>query len=229
MIDQWYEQFALEITRFIRSKGFGLEDAEDICAQVFMEAVQRQPEDIAPRAWLYQVANSRIIDRWRADKRHATQALQDYDAVVSSCELSVQHVESVRSELASLPPLQRRVLELRFVQDLTVSETAEAIGRSIGAVKALQHRAQATLRHVPQNYVSPQAAREVWAAITARSDASMRQLSAQTGLSSATVKRSLDMLRAAGYVEFEDGEARARRVIVPRGDCVVVPRGHCHG
>jgi RNA polymerase sigma-70 factor (ECF subfamily) len=40
-----------------------------------------------------------------------------------------------------LSPDQRECLELRFLQDLTVAETAAAMGRKDGAVKALQHRA----------------------------------------------------------------------------------------
>jgi RNA polymerase sigma factor (sigma-70 family) len=222
VIEEWYEQYAPELTRFIRSRGFTTEDAEDLTAQVFLEAVQRQPEDIAPRAWLYRVANSRIIDRWRADGRRTTQALHDYEGVASSCELSVEQVDSVRSQLDRLPPLQRRVLELRFVQGLTLSETADALKRSIAAVKALQWRAQATIRKSPRSRpVSLKAVRCVWWAVTATPCASIRRLSAQIGLSPTTVKNALDVLRDAGYIEFEQNAVHARTIVMPFGPCTL--------
>ena len=48
--------------------------------------------------------------------------------------------------LAGLTEEQREVLSLRVVADLTVEQVAEVVGRSAGAVKALQRRALATLR-----------------------------------------------------------------------------------
>ena len=45
-----------------------------------------------------------------------------------------------------LVPDQRDVLLLRLVSGMTIDETATALGKSAGAVKALQHRAAAALR-----------------------------------------------------------------------------------
>ena len=46
----------------------------------------------------------------------------------------------VRAALAQLSPDQQEVLVLRVVAGLTAQEVAEATGRTVGAVKALQHR-----------------------------------------------------------------------------------------
>jgi RNA polymerase sigma-70 factor (ECF subfamily) len=54
--------------------------------------------------------------------------------------------ERVRELVASLPPDQRDVLLLRVVADLSIEDTAAALGKKPGAVKSLQHRAAASLR-----------------------------------------------------------------------------------
>ena len=54
--------------------------------------------------------------------------------------------EGAVRQLATLTDDQRAVLLLRVVADLSLAETAEVLGKPVGAVKALQHRALAKLR-----------------------------------------------------------------------------------
>ena len=56
--------------------------------------------------------------------------------------------------LQTLSPDQREVLLMRVVADLTLEQTAAALGKRVGAVKALQHRALASLRRVMEQAVS---------------------------------------------------------------------------
>ena len=49
--------------------------------------------------------------------------------------------EALREALAQLSPLQQQVIALRYMGGLTTGETAVVLGRSEGAIKALQHRA----------------------------------------------------------------------------------------
>jgi RNA polymerase sigma-70 factor (ECF subfamily) len=151
IIGQWYEQYAKEITHFIRSRGFSSEDADDLCAQVFLEAIQRQPQDTAPRAWLYAVARSRTIDKYRQNTRRNDAPLETWTAAVEMPEIK----EIPRAALLLLTPPQQRVIEARFLRDRDLEEVANELGVSVGAIKALQHRGVETLRQQFQGFTIP--------------------------------------------------------------------------
>lgn len=65
-------------------------------------------------------------------------------------------------------------------------------------------------------------ARRVWAAVTRRPTATVRELADDAGLPFGTVGAALRMLRDAGYIEFDPCTGRARRVLVP----FIITGGH---
>jgi RNA polymerase sigma-70 factor (ECF subfamily) len=127
-------------------------DAEDLTAQVFVRAVEqldttREPGQIA--AWLYRVAQNAIADYWRAFYRlplvgvdHVAPGWEPADEG-SRRQAPPDERASVRVNalLGSLPDRYRRVLELRFLQRMSVAETAHAMGITNGNAKVLQYRA----------------------------------------------------------------------------------------
>ena len=150
--EQVYDEHVVAIYRFVYARVGNRPDAEDLTAQVFVRAVEqldttRQPGQIA--AWLYRVAQNAIADYWRAFYRLP---LIGVDHVAPGWEPADEKLRpepvpddraSVRVEalLRGLPDRYRRVLELRFLQRLSVAETAQAMGISSGNAKVLQYRA----------------------------------------------------------------------------------------
>jgi RNA polymerase sigma-70 factor (ECF subfamily) len=150
--EQVYDQHVVGIYRFVYARVGNRPDAEDLTAQVFVRAVEqldtgREPGQIA--AWLYRVAQNAIADHWRAFYRlpvvgvdHVAPGWEPADdgarrATVPDDGASVR----VNALLGSLPDRYRRVLELRFLQRMTVAETAQAMGITSGNAKVLQYRA----------------------------------------------------------------------------------------
>ncbi|MEE8600545.1 SigE family RNA polymerase sigma factor [Euzebya tangerina] len=84
----------------------------------------------------------RLLAERRANRLHVA---GDADAARPA---PTEVVLSVRQALADLPPRQRAVMIHRFHGDLTVAETAEAMGTTIGAVKQLSVRARAALKEL---------------------------------------------------------------------------------
>jgi RNA polymerase sigma-70 factor (ECF subfamily) len=148
-----YDQHVAGIHRFVYARVGNRPDAEDLTAQVFTRAVEqldldRPPAQIA--AWLYRVAHNAVADYWRAFYR-----LPQVDveliatAWASPSAAADEHAEAdadraaarVAALLKRLPEQYARVLELRFLQRLSVAETASLLGVSHGNAKVLQYRA----------------------------------------------------------------------------------------
>jgi len=106
----------------------------------------------APAAYAYRVLVNLVHDRRRhLARRVVEQPLDDHDVagrpVVDHAEPVIDR-DAVIGAVRLLAPRQREVVVLRFFADLSVSDTAEAIGSSPGSVKTHTSRALARLREL---------------------------------------------------------------------------------
>jgi RNA polymerase sigma-70 factor (ECF subfamily) len=126
------------------------EAAEDVTSEVFHHALANLPRFEwrgAPfGAWLMRIAANAIADRWRRGSREQTDALENDPA---SAEPSPEEIE-FRAQLfrlvQELPIEQRKVVQMRFAEEKSIREIAQALGRTEGAVKQLQFRGIQALR-----------------------------------------------------------------------------------
>jgi RNA polymerase sigma-70 factor (ECF subfamily) len=103
-------------------------------------------------AWLYRIAYARTVDVLRQARRRPSLpldesllcALEPPDEAVMA-RLSYHEITGIMEELTSD---QRLVLRLRFGEDRSLAEIAQSLGRSVGSVKALQHRGLTRLAQV---------------------------------------------------------------------------------
>ncbi len=141
--------------------------AEDVCQDTYVIAIRhigtlKGRTDEAFFAWLRSIAENKLTDAiraMRAIKRGGNgQVIETIDAQASSVialldlmsvdehtpsQLAVRHelVARVRSAVAALPADYRDAVQLRYVQGLSVIETAQRMGRAEGAVRMLCCRA----------------------------------------------------------------------------------------
>lgn len=123
-------------------------EAEDITSEVFERAMANlsrfEWRGVPLVAWLYRIAANAMADRRRETGRDSAEPPPDVPDSRESYEIERR---AMLFELVDrLPEAQRRVIEMRFVEEKSIREIAAALGRTEGAVKQLQLRALANLR-----------------------------------------------------------------------------------
>jgi RNA polymerase sigma-70 factor (ECF subfamily) len=153
-----YEAYFDKIYRYIMLKIGDRTEAEDMTQQVFIKALKSLPsykyKDVPFSAWLYRIAHNQAIDHFRKFSRQQSSELMEAITPDDPDE-NPQHQTELRADIENLVQAMRQltraqqeVISLRFSSDLPVAEVARIMGRSEGAVKALQHSAVVALRKI---------------------------------------------------------------------------------
>jgi len=123
-------------------------EAEDITSAVFERALTHLPRfewrGVPFVAWLYRIAANAIADRRKQTERDSPDPPPDVPDDRESEE--IERRAMIFDLIERLPDVQRRVIEMRFVEEKSIREIAVALDRSEGAVKQLQLRALENLR-----------------------------------------------------------------------------------
>lgn len=125
--------------------------AEDL-VQVALERTARHWSrlDGAPEAYARVVLARLATDRWRRKNRRASEVFVELPGTADPQDVATQVVnrQALVAALRKLTARQRAVLVLRYFDDLSEQQTAEALGVSTGTVKTTASRAIARLRQI---------------------------------------------------------------------------------
>ena len=155
-LTQIYEENFDRIYRYIVLKIGERTEAEDMTQQVFLSAFKSissyKWKGTPFSAWLFRIAHNRIVDHLRKKSKRATVSLDESLVSGSSnpgmeAERNMEIAELV-SAARRLTDAQQEVISLRFAGGLPIAEVARVMGKSQGAIKALQHSAVAALRRI---------------------------------------------------------------------------------
>lgn len=147
---QLYDHYQPSVYRFLYYRVGSMTLAEDLTAETFFRALRSmhsfrwQGKDFG--AWLMTIARNLTADHFKAGRTRLEQTTEDMQTLDTTSEgpevevLSSLTNESLLRALGELPTEQRECLIMRFLQGLSIAETAEILGRSSGAVKQLQLR-----------------------------------------------------------------------------------------
>ena len=156
-LTQLYEENFDRIYRYVVLKIGNRMEAEDITQQVFLNALQSiaafKWRKIPFSAWLFRIAHNQVVDYQRKKTRQATVLLDeslssgssDNPGLVAEQNLDIERLVSATKQLTKA---QREVISLRFAGEVPVAQVAKVMGKSEGAVKALQHSAIVSLRKI---------------------------------------------------------------------------------
>jgi RNA polymerase sigma-70 factor, ECF subfamily len=165
-----YDRYFDTVFRFVYFRVGNRQLAEDLTADTFLRALGRidsftwQGRGLG--AWLVTIARNLVADHFKSGRYRlevttgdVLDAEHDDRAAEGSPEAAaVDHITNVAllKAVQQLNPEQQECIVLRFLQGFSVAETAQAMGKSEGAIKALQYRAVRSLaRLLPEGFTGP--------------------------------------------------------------------------
>lgn len=155
--EKLYGETATRIYSYLRMRG--AQDPDGLVGDVFLAAARAihtfDGDERNFRSWLFTIAHARLVDERRSADRRRTDPtdVSDLEHVQDVQDVEEEALAQIHSErlvqlLSALAPDQRDVVSLRIIADLSVVETASVLGKSVSAVKVLQHRALRRLREL---------------------------------------------------------------------------------
>jgi RNA polymerase sigma-70 factor (ECF subfamily) len=155
-ISELYNRHVDRIYQYVRYRTDDVALAEDITADVFLRALESldsyDDRGVPFSAWLYRIAQARVIDHWRRNQRRAVVPLGDPDVSDLPAEeepgRDVWQLRQLTAALQLLTEDQQHVITLKFVQNLGNAEIAQTLNKTEGAVKALQRRGLEALARI---------------------------------------------------------------------------------
>ncbi len=156
-LTQLYEENFDKIYRYIVLKIGDRAEAEDMTQQVFLKAFKSisgyRSKGSPFSSWLFRIAHNQVVDYWRKKSKRPTVPLEEtlvgsnHSNPTSYVERKME-IEKLVAATKGLTEMQREVISLRFAGGLPVAQVASLMGKSEGAIKALQHSAVASLRRI---------------------------------------------------------------------------------
>lgn len=148
-----YDELAPTVAGYLRLNGTAEVDelTNEVLAQVHRGLPRFSGDWAAFRSWVFTIAHHRMVDGRRRARRRPMIADADVAEEMSAGDVEEEALAALSNEdlgaiLSQLSADQRQVLLLRIVADLPLEVVAETLGKTVGAVKSLQHRALGTLR-----------------------------------------------------------------------------------
>ena len=162
-----YDWYMPRVFRYAMARLGNQHEAEDLTEEVFLKMLGAIGDfrwrEVPFSSWIFRIAHNCIATHFRkvAQRGGGTAELsEDMIDVRHDLSLAVEEritMEEVRVATLRLPDAQREVIALRFAVGLSIADTAKALGKREGNVKALQHKAVAKLQKmlIPRNGTGP--------------------------------------------------------------------------
>jgi len=148
-----YELWVNPVYRFVYLKTKDEDVAEDLTAEIFLKAWKglknfTPKQDVRFSTWLFAIARNSIIDYYRVTKQTVSfEDLPEMKSLEGDVDLHPEQTK-VRAALDQLKPEYKKVLELRFIEDIPISRVAQIIKKKEGNVRTLTNRALQKLKEI---------------------------------------------------------------------------------
>jgi RNA polymerase sigma-70 factor, ECF subfamily len=152
-----FDHFAPRVKSFMMRKGSNAEQAEDLVQEtmiaVWSKAAMFSTDKGSVSTWIFTIARNLRIDKLRRERAQLYTDLEDFDTpdLSTGAEEALgrsQEDNHVAKALEQIPPEQRDLLILSFVEDVPQSEIAIKLGIPLGTVKSRMRLGYQRLRKI---------------------------------------------------------------------------------
>jgi RNA polymerase sigma factor (sigma-70 family) len=147
LIARWHGPLWTYVRRVVGDEDAAREVVQDVWIRV-LRGIPKLRDGSKLRAWLFGIARRTVMDRLR--ERYAGPLETEIDLSEVPADTWSSHEEhelqQLEGALARLPTVERDVLTLFYLEDLTLADIAEALGVPVGTVKSRLFRARRVLR-----------------------------------------------------------------------------------
>lgn len=150
-IERIYTEYSGKINGYIRARIRNKADADDLCAEVFEKILKKldgfDPEKASLNTWIFTVTRNTVIDHFRRAKpsEELDENISD-DTELDEDLLNSESLSELAAALRSLPQQMTDIIVLRYYDGKPLTEIAEIMGLSYGAVKLRHQNALLMLR-----------------------------------------------------------------------------------
>ena len=150
-MERIYLQFSGKVTGYLQARLHNMAAAEDLCAEVFEKALRKQdgydPEKSSLGTWIFTITRNTLLDYYRRQKPNdeLDENLAD-ETEIDEDLLSGETLSELAGALRKLPQQMMDIIVLRYYDGKPLTEIAELMGLSYGAVKLRHQGAIAKLR-----------------------------------------------------------------------------------
>jgi len=149
-----YEHYVQPVYRYLYSRVGSSHEAEDLTSQTFFSAYEGMPryrERGHFSAWLFRIAQSKLMDYFRKNKTWVYEVEESTEGSSDAADtlndlIEDEELRQIRFLIRRLRDNEKELIRLRYVADLTFVEMAEVLGKREDAVRKSHDRLLARLR-----------------------------------------------------------------------------------
>jgi RNA polymerase sigma-70 factor, ECF subfamily len=166
VFDELYQKYHHDVFQFLFYMVKSRELAEDLVQEVYirvLKAYDRFEGKSSEKTWLFSIAKNVAIDHFRKQKGWKQRLLESFDMsarqvrddqpLPEEMALQSEEIQMMYKCLDQCTVDQRMVIIMRYIHELTISETAEALSWTESKVKTTQHRALKTLKKLMEETI----------------------------------------------------------------------------
>lgn len=149
--DTIYKEYSKKVFCYLRGKGLSEDDAEDLCANVFVKfyanADSFDTSKSSPSTFIYRITHNTLIDFWRTKKQHSEldEEIVSEDKTLDSI-LTEETLTELGQALMQLNDRERALVVLVYYDNKTLKDAAEILKMSYSNSKILIKKALGQLK-----------------------------------------------------------------------------------